>query len=250
MAEAELARLTTGRNAELKARGHRSQAALDDARLALAGIEARIDALSAGIDGVDVRIAKSEIHAPFDGEVGARNADPGRTVAAGEPVLTLLETGAPRLRVGLPAESASALTPGDAVEVLAGGVAWRARVERVRPDLEAVTRTRAVIVALDPAGAGAPAFGDTGTLVLRTRVEEPGFWAPLAALSEGARGAWTVMALDGAGPDARAIPAPVEVIHAEADRVYVRGALPAGARIIAAGPERIVAGQSVLALAE
>jgi hypothetical protein len=48
----------------------------------------------------------------------------------------------------------------------------------------------------------------------------------------------------------RTRPAAVEVIHSDGDRVFLRGALPPGARIVATAPDRVAPGQLVLALAE
>ncbi len=119
---------------------------------------------------------------------------------------------------------------------------------RVRPDLDPVTRSRPAIVSL-PSDVDL-ALGETATLVLSETVAEPGFWAPLSALKEGARGSWTVMAVV-AGPEGDAVvPAAVEVIHATEARVFLRGALPPGNRIVGEAANRVAPGQLVLVLAE
>ena len=43
--------------------------------------------------------------------------------------------------------------------------------------------------------------------------------------------------------------APVEVLHAESEQVYVRAAMPEGTRLIDAGPHRVTTGQRVVAQA-
>jgi membrane fusion protein, multidrug efflux system len=94
-----------------------------------------------------------------------------------------------------------------------------------------------------------PALGETATLVLPETVAEPGFWAPLSALKEGARGSWTVMAVE-TRPDGDAVvPAAVEVIHAAGSSVFLRGALPPGNRIVGEAASRVAPGQMVLVLA-
>ncbi len=247
-ADAETARLALGRADALAERGHRSEAARDDARLALAGAEAGMAAIRARIAGIDVQIEKAEVRAPFDARVGDRLADPGQAIAAGQPVLRLFDAAPPRLRVGLPPHLAAALAEGDPVQVEIGGEAVTAQVLQLRPDLDPVTRSRAVIVSL-PTESGL-ALGDTATLVLREEVEEPGFWAPLSALREGARGSWTVMALDARPGGDAVVPAAVEVIHASGSQVFLRGALPPGNRIVGEAANRVAPGQIVLVLAE
>lgn len=245
MADAALARLTLDRNDALTERGHRSVAAQDQARLALARLDAQIAALDARIAGVDVRLAKAVIRAPFPARVGSRTADPGLTVAAGQPLLTLLADAPPRLRVGLPPDLAADLAPGDRVRVALDGATLSATIRHVRPDLDTGTRSRAVVVDLPPDVKAAP--GQTAELILTQTVAEPGFWAPVSALREGARGTWTVLALDPAAGGERAVPAAVEVIHAADDRVFLRSTMADGARIVATAPDRVAPGQPVRA---
>jgi membrane fusion protein, multidrug efflux system len=59
-----------------------------------------------------------------------------------------------------------------------------------------------------------------------------------------------VMALETTPEGERSLPVAVEVIHMDGARVFLRGALPPGARIVAEAPDRVAPGQLVLALAE
>ncbi|ARU03076.1 efflux RND transporter periplasmic adaptor subunit [Yoonia vestfoldensis] len=243
VADAELAQLTLSRADALLESGFRSVAAQDDARLALARAQAGIAAAHARIAGVDVQIAKSVLTAPFAARIGARLADPGQTVAAGQNLLVLFDAGPAQARVGLPPDLAARLRVGQSVTLEIGGATHQARIRQIRPDLDPGTRSRSVVVTL-PAGLG-PVLGDTVALVLAQVVPEPGFWAPLSALREGARGSWSVMALDPVPDGARIVSAAVEVIHADGAQVYLRGQLPAGARIVAQAPDRVAPGQIV-----
>jgi membrane fusion protein, multidrug efflux system len=244
-ADAELARLTLERNDTLTERGFRSVAAQDDARLALTRAEAGMAAVRAGIAGVDVRLEKSVLTAPFAARVGARMADPGQTAAAGGTVLVLFDAAPARARVGLPPELAAGLAVGDVVTVEQGDAEVAATVRQIRPDLDPSTRSRSVVLTL-PEGA-THVLGDTIALILTQAVEDPGFWAPLSALREGVRGSWSVMAVEATAQGDRTTPAAVEVIHSDGARVFLRGTLPAGARIIAEAPDRVAPGQLVLA---
>lgn len=247
-AEAALARLTLSRNDALTERGVRSVAAQDEARLALARAEAGMAALRARIAGVDVRLEKSVLAAPFAARVGARLADPGQTIAAGQTVLVLFDAAPPRARVGLPPEVAAGLAVGDGVLIEMAGHRGAARVRQIRPDLDPATRSLSVIVTL-PEGGGA-VLGDTVALILEQQVQEPGFWAPLSALREGVRGSWAVMALTPTPEGDHARLAAVEVIHIAGAQVFLRGQLGPEARIVASAPDRVAPGQPVLALVE
>lgn len=247
-ADVELARLTQTRNEQLARGGFRSESARDDSRLAVARLTARMAAIEAQIAGVDIQISKSTIGAPFNAVVGSRLVDPGQNIGAGAPVFRLFEQAAPQLRVGLPIGLAGRLAPGTAVTVEIEGQRLEGRVLRLRSDLDPVTRTRGVVVAL-PEDARL-AFGQTGSLLLVEEVAEPGFWAPVAALREGGRGSWTVLALASGPAGDTVAPAAVEVIHMAGDRVFLRGALADGARIVSRAPARVVPGQVVAVLAE
>lgn len=242
-ADAELARLTLARNDALTERGFRSVAAQDDARLALTRAEAGMAATRARIAGVDVQIDKSMLTAPFAARIGARLADPGQTVAAGQTALVLYDAAPARARVGLPPDLAAGLQTGDSVMVEIGGSPHAATIRQIRPDLDPGTRSRSVVLDL-PAELD-PVMGDTLSLVLSEVVPEPGFWAPLSALREGVRGSWSVMALETTLDGDRTLPAAVEVIHSDGAQVYLRGQLPEGARIVAQAPDRIAPGQIV-----
>jgi membrane fusion protein, multidrug efflux system len=61
------------------------------------------------------------------------------------------------------------------------------------------------------------------------------------------RGSWSVMALEPDAQGDRTLPAAVEVIHSDGARVFLRGQLPPGARIVAEAPDRVAPGQLVLA---
>lgn len=244
-ADAELARLTLQRNDTLADKGFRPAASQDDARLALARSEAGMAAVRARIAGVDVQLEKSVLRAPFAARIGARLADPGQTVASGQTVLVLFDASPARARVGLPPDLAAPLQPGDSVMIEVGTTRQAAKVRHIRPDLDASTRSRSVILTL-PAGSG-EVLGDTVALVLNQRIEALGFWVPLSSLREGVRGSWAVMAVETTPEGDRTLPAAVEVIHSDGARVFVQGVLPPGARIIAIAPDRVTPGQLVLA---
>jgi hypothetical protein len=86
-------------------------------------------------------------------------------------------------------------------------------------------------------------------------VGEPGVWLPLSALTEGVRGLWQAYALapladarPGVVAGQRVTPLPVEVLHYDGDRAYVRGPFAHGTPVVAGGLHRVVPGQLVRAL--
>ena len=240
-AEARLrfAEQTVERSDALRERGFVSQAGLDGALAERDALQARIDEIDAGIASVDVRISKSTLFAPFDGRVTTRLVDGGETLAAGQPVLGLVEDHAPRIRVGVPLDIDAARLAKAEIEL--GDVRLVARLEALRPDIDPVTRTRTAIFSVESEHGAV--FGQTARLLLTDRVEAPGLWVPVTSLQEGLRGQWTLLAVDDTAT-VRAVS--VEVLHAESERIYVRAELPEGTRLIAGGPQRVTPGQRVI----
>ncbi|MBC6436992.1 MAG: efflux RND transporter periplasmic adaptor subunit [Rhodobacteraceae bacterium] len=226
------------RNASLLDQGFASQAQVDQARASRDELDARIAETVAAVAAIDIRLEKSVLTAPFTGRIGAHMIDGVQTVAAGQVLMTLLDDAAPELRVGLPlgiqAEGLSTVT----VDV--ADRSYPARLVHIRPDIDPVTRTRTAIFRIN---AEVPlTFGQTAAVIVPRRIDTAGFWVPLDALNEGTGGIWTVLLIDG-GDTVRS--AAVEVLHAEAGRVFVRGAVPADARLIDSGAHRVTPGQTV-----
>ncbi|GAB5446140.1 efflux RND transporter periplasmic adaptor subunit [Gymnodinialimonas sp.] len=236
-AQLELAETRLTRAQALLADGHVSQEALDQALATRDELAGRMMEIAAAIDAVAINLEKSELRAPFAGRVGMRNVDGGETLSAGAPVLTLIETAAPEVRVGLPL-SIDATTLGE-VSIEIGGQTYPARPLQVRPDIDPVTRTRTALFTL--LTDDMPTFGQTATLTLTSRLEASGTWVPLDALQEGVGGSWNLLVVE----DEEVRVALVEIRHSDATRAYVSGTFAPGAQMIRTGAHRVVPGQAV-----
>ncbi|WP_224824712.1 efflux RND transporter periplasmic adaptor subunit [Cognatishimia sp. MH4019] len=241
-AQLELAESRLVRALALREDGFASEEAVDQTRATRDELQNRIRETDALIASVAINLEKSELFAPFAGQVGLRNVDGGETLSAGAPVLTLIETATPQVRVGLPLSVD--LNDLDNAEIAVNGATYPARLLHVRPDIDPVTRTRTAIFAIE--APNAPTFGQTATLILEDRVALPGTWLPLDALQEGVGGVWTVLVVD----EGVVRSAMVEVLYADAARAYVRGTFQPGTQMIDAGAHRVVPGQQVRVLAE
>lgn len=247
-AQVRLSELTLERQRKLQQKGFAATQVFDQVRLGLAELQARIAETDAAIAGIDIQLDKSVIRAPFDGQVSSRSVDDGASVGAGQPVVTLLQRGAPQMRVGLAPAVANMVTPGQSVEVDIGGRSYTAILDKFRPDLDPATRTRTALftITVDPGEAGL-IFGQTGKVRLESHVRQQGAWVPVASLREGARGLWTVLTLSEIRPDGQAVVGveAVEVLYANENRAFVRGTFHAGTEMITAGPHRVTPGQRV-----
>ncbi|WP_299555052.1 efflux RND transporter periplasmic adaptor subunit [uncultured Tateyamaria sp.] len=241
-AQAELSRRTTDRQKELRNRGFASDQAVDNTALNLAALQAQIAEMDAAITQVEVQLSQTELLAPFDGVVGARNVDPGAIMAVGAPVLDVREETAPIFRVGIDPRLAQNVRDTAAVVTL-DGVDYDARFVGFRPDLDAQTRTRTALFEIET---NDPVYLASGTLKLLSQIDQNGYSVPLRALQDGVRGLWTVMVLNPDEDDLyTAQAAAVEVLQVEDGKAFVRGTLQGDAMIVPDGTHRLVPGDRV-----
>jgi RND family efflux transporter MFP subunit len=225
---------------------------------------AQVAGLSSQLKSLDIQLAEKRITAPYAGHVQARLVDEGQIVAAGEPLLEIVETGALEVRVGLPVELTNYLTD-DSLAVTLDQQRLPARLTRVSPTIQATTRTREVVLSLNENAYQQLTLGTAVEVELQTRLEAQGYWIPTAALTSGARGLWAVfVATPIHSPPANNSPQPnspqpnqplathrierrqVELLRSQADWSEIRGPLDPDEPLVVDGVHRVVANQAVI----
>jgi RND family efflux transporter MFP subunit len=250
-AHAELARQTEARFASLRDSGHVSEQEYDERALTLRARLAELAVAEAGLARAraaravaEIAVDEAVLRAPFGGIVQARHRDEGAQVQPAEPVLRLVETTRVEAHVGVPDTLTAGLEPGARYPVRWNGRTLTATLASLLPEVDADTRTRTAVLELaraDPPETGPP-LGAVVELLLQRTVEAAGFWLPLTALTEADRGLWSVYVINGDTTVERRL---VEILHAEAERAYVRGTLEPGDRVVSSGAQRVVPGQRV-----
>jgi len=243
-AQARLAQVTLERQRQLVQQGHVSPQALDEAQANADAAAARIGAAQATADALSVQIDLSRLQAPFDGVITQRAFDEGASVGPGVAVLTVVEGMALEVRAGLPLDDAARLDVGDTYTVaLPNGRTVEARLRAITDVID--PRQRTVSAVFDVPQSAPVSSGEVGRLMLEHPLEERGFWASVSALSEGRRGLWVVYVLTPSSDAFVLEPRPVEILHTEQDRVYLRGAVQDGDQVLAGGVHRVAPGQYV-----
>lgn len=196
-----------------------------------------------------VRIAEfnrkhSTIVAPADGVVLRRLAEPNELVAAGRPVLAFAaESEGWIAKTGVAARDAARFSRGATVEIVdaaAGRV--KGTVVRLGEAADAITRTIPIEVRLEQPLPGGRS-GMVVTLWIQPEPVPPRPAVPIAALREGTGGSATVFVLAADGKTVKR--AVVEIEQVDGDRAYLRGALPADARVVIAGGQFLRDGEAV-----
>ena len=214
----------------------------------LAAQRAVVDQLTAALESLDVDLSNGILRAPYDALVAARYVDEGHVLAAGTPVLRLVEDALPEVRVGVPIDVATTLESGRSLSLEAGRVPFQGTLRAVLPEVDVDARTATLVIDVD---ATAPTLLPRQVVRLRLEKHEDaqGFWVPTSALTRGTRGLWVAYALGSDEPSGgQAVEArDLEVLFTEGERTLVRGVLREGDRIVAEGLNRIVPGQIVRA---
>jgi multidrug efflux pump subunit AcrA (membrane-fusion protein) len=180
-------------------------------------------------------------------------ADNGTVLNAGEPVVRLVEDRVLEAWVGLPMHAAERISERAMQRLRIGQRYFDATLVGRLPEVDPVTRTRSLVLRLDDSAADYVVHGQIVRLELGETVKAEGYWLPATALTKGARGLWTCFVVSAdvdnlAGPRlGRVERRDVEVLHAESNRVFVRGTLNPNDQVIADGTHRVVPGQLVRA---
>jgi RND family efflux transporter MFP subunit len=203
--------------------------------------------LDAALADLAVDIDDAHLTAPFDGRIAKRHIDEGTYVSPNTPAIRCVEFANLEARIGLPVDMARTLKPGVRRDVLIGDKNYAATIKSVSPELDSTTRTRTVVLSLDADASATVVPGEVARVSISETVSTAGYWLPMAALSRGSRGLWSVLvvAQDGESTSEIAQRRDVEILHTQGERVLVRGTLAPGDRVITGGTHRIVAGQAV-----
>jgi len=165
-AEVRHAELDLSRAAELLAKKVDTAARRDAAERDLDVARARAAAARAAVTRLTAELAKRRVVAPIDGTVIARSADPGETVEARVPIVTIADLSQVRVEAEVDEFDVGRVRAGDPVRVTAegfDGTSWRGTVEEIPA---AVSGRR-----LKPQDPGRPS--DTRVLIVKVRLDEP-----------------------------------------------------------------------------
>ncbi len=225
----------------LQAQGLASEELLDRTRAERnATREARAQAVAALAEARD-QLAEAVLRAPFAATVSDLLVEPGDFVHAGQPVLVLAGEAGREVEIKLPEGLAEDLRPGDRVRVrsLASGE-WSAG------QLQEIGRARAgrpapAVVALDDDTTWEPGLS---VYVMLQPPIDPALLVPLGAIMDPGDGKTRVFRVI----DGRAVLTPVTAGRLVGGLVEISGDLAPGDRVVIAGQQQLLDGESVRVL--
>ena len=214
--------------------------------------QALLEQLDAKLASLELELEQSILKAPFTGRIANRLVDEGTVVSGGESIFTLVEAQTLEVHVGVPVNTASQIPLGSNQQLQIGSRTYQARVLSTLPQLDSVTRTLKVVLALDEFSATEVRPGQVARLKLSENINDSGYWLPTTALVRGIRGLWSCYVLE----NSENVPnnsqkafrvgrREIEVLQTESDRVFVRGTIQNSDQVIINGNHRLVTGQLV-----
>lgn len=216
------AQRTSDRTTKLKAQGSASQAAADTALAGAVSAQAQVSVATQSLEAakaqqtlveaqlanVDLQLARTEVTAPFAGEITARNAQLGAIAsAAGQPMFTLIRDGALELRADVAEADLTRLLVGQTADLRLVGMSkpLTGKIALVEPSIDAVTRLGRVRIAIDDASAVRPGMYVEASILVH---EGDGAAVPITAVKSSG-GKTSVMMVQGAVVSQRMITAGV-----------------------------------------
>lgn len=209
---------------------------LDAARSALAAANSQLQAAIAEVE-------RNEVRAPFDGLIDRLAVELGSSVAQGGQVATILDLD-PIVGTGEVSErDLRYLKIGDAADVrLVNGETHRGTLRYISRDASAATRTFPIEVAIPNPDGNIPA-GMTAEVVVRAEPADA-VVLPRSVVTLSASGDLGIRAV---GADGKVTFHPIDLID-DSPTGLVLGGIPADARVIVAGQDLVVEGETVNAV--
>jgi multidrug efflux system membrane fusion protein len=252
-AEAELARAGADRARFAQLAQHQlvSRSALDAQNAAYAAAAGQARAARANRDVARNQAAYSQLRAPRDGVIAARQAEAGQVVAAGQAVFTLAGDAGREIAIALPESVIRGFRVGQPVLVElwnAPGTRLPGTIREIAPAADPQARTYAARVALAGAAADAVELGQSARVYARgddgdVDAVHAALTVPLSAIQRGGNGATAVWVVDATTHKLRSVP--VRLGAFGEDSVPVLRGISASDWVVAAGGHLLREGEVV-----
>jgi HlyD family secretion protein len=195
----------------LQKQGTTSQAALDQAnaaaisagsRVAVAtqtaeAARAQLALVEAQLANLELQLSRTEVTAPFAGEITARSAQLGAIASAsGQPMFTLIRDGALELRADVSETDLARLAPGQPVQITLVGQSQpdSGKIRLVEPVIDTATRLGRVRIDFDDSSVVRAGMYAEATILLR---EAEVIAVPITAFGTGPQGGFVMRVVDG-----------------------------------------------------
>ena len=236
-AQLNLVKLEINRLTALDKQNYSATSALDQAKTNMAVLVAETAGIDASINEITIRKQKAELTAPFTGILGQRFASEGEIVAAGTPIVRLIEDQHAQVSIGIPLSLQHTVKNNMTIEI--AGQRYAVTALSKGAGIDAKTQTLTMRFSLPDNAKVYP--GQLAKLELQQYKQQAGFWVPLDALADGIRGTWQVYQIRNAVLN----PVIVQLYYAHDGYAFIGAPLHDGEQIVANGMHKLSANIAV-----
>ncbi len=241
-ADLELAKRVETRQRSLQNNSFNSQNDYDQAKSRVSMLSAQLREIESQADALKIDLERTQLIAPFDGKIVSRTNHAGSHQPAYQPVITMVQDDAMRVRTGVPAKLKDSVSPNTEVTISTAQGQYAGIVDFRGPTIDPRTRTLSVLVT--PKQPASLIYGDVVSVSFSVSHDAEGYWVPSSALVSGTRGTWLVRALkDGSELADNVL---VSVLSLNNQRAYISGPLGNYNAVISGGNHKLAPNQPII----
>ena len=238
---------TLKRQQTLKDKNYAAGQRLDELQAEKIQLQANKTYIQAQQQQVNIRLKKSALYAPFDGQISVRYRVKGAVVSPSEPILELVEDNQLQIKVAVPLHFSKQLKQGQQVNIQTLNntetLSFTSTIDTISRSVSSGSYTQVLRLSL-PSSMSHQQLSNGQVVV--ANIKEPrnktGYWIPNTALTEGLRGTWNILLLSDEKAGKRQIQkvavTPLYFKHAQ---VFIEqaGYLSAGRLLVSNGAQRL-----------
>jgi len=233
-ADKVLARKRLKRQQNLNQNSFSSEDTIDALESQITRLNATLKSIQAQSQDIEIRIRKSTIYAPFNGQIQKRHIDIGAVINAGTIAFDLIDNQQLEIQVGLPLAAVNQIEIDKNYVFMQNNRAVMARAIAVLPKIDPVTQTQGVKFSVDEMSDLIP--GDFVKLKMSSYQASKGFWLANSALVEGERGLWQIFVIDEEG---RVNKQSVTITYPGNPNSFVVANIQSGKKVVTKGVHRL-----------
>ena len=250
-AQLELVNANLKRQIALKKKGFSADAEIDNLKSQRNALQANGRQLKAGLDANRLQQQKSTIYAPYSGIISERFVSKGDVVNIATPTLTLLAKNGQEAHIGIPAKQLKRIK--QAISMQTDKQQWLLRIgdqqllaTLLNPGAQVDLKSRTIKFRFALPDNSDVINGELAYLQLDEKHQQPGYWVPLTAMTDGLRGTWNIYVVNSTDKNQHIIERrTVQVLYANGELAYISGAINNGEQLVSNGLHRLVPGQQV-----
>ena len=242
--ELDLAKKTLSRSKAIAKKSFVSQQLIDEQQTRVNYLQAQLAQLKAELNDNKIRLKKSNIYAPYDGQIVQRLQAVGNSVAAGQAIVTFDQNNHSYALIDVPNKSLSSFTIGKHYPIFIEGVAHSAALIGITESVKENTQTHSLRFVFPSSK------NITHNAVATTKVTEimpiAGTWIPNESLLSDIRGLWSVYSLTPTSTNHYKIKKrTIDIIYTDDEKSYITGAIKSADLLLLAGVHKVVPNQIV-----